>query len=122
VPVANGSGIKHVKVRTSATYSDFLDAVSSKMGVSKSHLSHLGYVPSYLPKNPKPIPVVIETEEGYEDMVNSIEAHVQHARASGRGQFKGKVKDFTVRLSDMSEGALKERAVCDLFSFGKTAV
>ncbi|KAJ3740600.1 hypothetical protein DFH05DRAFT_1529212 [Lentinula detonsa] len=82
-----------------ASFSTFLTATAKAFNVSVSHLGALGYIPSFRPKNPKPLPKIVHSDESYEKMLEDLEDYVESLK-SRKG--KGKVKSFTVRLLDTS--------------------
>ncbi|KAH9969229.1 hypothetical protein BJV74DRAFT_799394 [Russula compacta] len=51
------------------TFDDFLDMLSKKMETQKSLLSSIGYMPSYKPKSPKPVPKLLEDEASWNRLV-----------------------------------------------------
>jgi hypothetical protein len=90
------------------------------MNVSTLHLSQIGYIPSYKPKNPKPIPKMLEDEESWEILLDDVSDYIVACKSKNRG--KGIVKAFTVILVDMSgpdgkdNGAKKVSfVVCTIF-------
>ncbi|KAJ7866356.1 hypothetical protein B0H13DRAFT_2066931 [Mycena leptocephala] len=68
------------------------------MEVSVTHLSAIGYIPSYKPRNPKPVPKLLENAEDYESMMEDIEEY----RKSCLKKKNGIVKKFSIALSDTS--------------------
>jgi hypothetical protein len=70
------------------------------MNVSTLHLSQIGYIPSYKPKNPKPVPKMLEDEESWEILLDDVSDYIVACKSKNRG--KGVVKAFTVILVDMS--------------------
>jgi hypothetical protein len=71
-----------------------------KMNVSVLHLTQVGYIPSYKPKNPKPVPKMLEDEESWEILLDDVSDYIDACKSKNRG--KGVVKPFTVLLIDMS--------------------
>ena len=68
------------------------------MNVSTLHLSQIGYIPSYKPKNPKPILKMLEDEESWEILLNDVSDYITACKSKNHG--KGVVKAFTVFLVD----------------------
>jgi hypothetical protein len=79
------------------------------MNVSTLHLSQIGYIPSYKPKNPKPIPKMLEDEESWEILLDDVSDYIMACKSKNRG--KGVVKAFTVILVDMSVPDGKDNGV-----------
>lgn len=90
-------------------FSKFLVAAAQKMNVSTLHLSQIGYIPSYKPKNPKPIPKMLEDEESWEILLDDVSDYIMACKSKNRG--KGVVKAFTVILVDMSVPDGKDNGV-----------
>jgi hypothetical protein len=66
-----------------------------------THLSHLGYIlPWKIPRTGKPIAVLLEDEESFKMLISAIWSHIDEQKAKNRG--KGKVKPFSITLTDMS--------------------
>jgi hypothetical protein len=57
-------------------FADFLKVLTSKMMVSPVAI---GYIPSFLPKSPKPLPKLLEDEESYYAMINESRISSQGA-------------------------------------------
>lgn len=69
------------------------------MEVSVTHLISLGYIPSWLPKSPKPDANMIEDDASYSEFMDVVENHV----AEGEKK-RGGLKAFTIKLLDTSGG------------------
>ncbi|KAH7924317.1 hypothetical protein BV22DRAFT_1129956 [Leucogyrophana mollusca] len=67
-----------------------------------SLLSDIGYVPSYKPKNPKPVPKLLEDEESWTKLVADVNEYISSSKAKKKGA--GVVKAFTVTIFDTSQG------------------
>ncbi|KAJ3797142.1 hypothetical protein GGU11DRAFT_827474 [Lentinula aff. detonsa] len=91
---------------SSDSFATFLQNAASVFGVSSTHLGSLGYIPSYLPKSPKPLPRLINSDETYEKMIEGIESWIEEAKSKTKG--KKKVKAFSIRLIDTSGPTMKE--------------
>ncbi|KAJ3801922.1 hypothetical protein GGU11DRAFT_753307, partial [Lentinula aff. detonsa] len=94
-------GLVHdFSVMNTASFSTFLCTAARMLGVSITHLGSLGYIPSFLPKNPKPLPRALNSDDAYEKMLEKIEEYVLTAKSRNKG--KGVVKAFSIRLVDSS--------------------
>ncbi|KAF8205729.1 hypothetical protein K438DRAFT_1932023 [Mycena galopus ATCC 62051] len=96
VPFNNAT--REFKLSCTTPFSGFLTTVLRKMEVSITHLSAIGYITSYKPKNPKPVPKLLETTEDYERMMEDIAAYRKTCLRSKAG----KIKPFSISLSDTS--------------------
>lgn len=70
------------------------------MGTRVSLMSNIGYTPSYKPRNPKPLPKLLDDEESWELLVSDVQKFIQKEQKKNRG--KGEVAPFSIRLTDMS--------------------
>jgi hypothetical protein len=87
-------------ITSSTRFSQFLVVAAAKMNVSTLHLTQVGYIPSYKPKNPKPIPKMLEDKESWEILLDDVSDYIEGCKSKNWG--KGAVKPFTVLLTDMS--------------------
>ncbi|KAJ6503538.1 hypothetical protein C8R45DRAFT_1091311 [Mycena sanguinolenta] len=71
-------------------------------------MANIAYIASYKPKNPKPVPKLLEDEEGWEKLIKDVESYIKDCKAKNKG--KGVVKPFTITLVDTSGGDPKETA------------
>ncbi|KAJ3884824.1 hypothetical protein GG344DRAFT_83467 [Lentinula edodes] len=55
------------------TFSVFRQRIASEMGIPLQQLSALGYIASFWPRSPKPVPKLVDTDARYEDMVGILE-------------------------------------------------
>ncbi|KAJ7930343.1 hypothetical protein B0H13DRAFT_1858750 [Mycena leptocephala] len=98
VDVPYNNATRELKLPCNTSFSGFLTALLKKMEVSVTHPSAIGYIPSYEPRNPKPVPKLLETAEDYESMMEDIEAY----RANCLKRKGGTVKKFSIALSNTS--------------------
>nr|GAT60583.1 predicted protein [Mycena chlorophos] len=82
---------------------DETSSAAKKMQVSISHLSGLAYTPSWIPKSHKPVPTLLADEEDYEGMLEKIDEFRAECRSKNHG--KGKVKEYTIVFTDVSESS-----------------
>jgi hypothetical protein len=99
VPYGNGACCE-LEVSSGTPFSSFLDKLSCTMEVRKTLLSGIAYIPSYLLKNPKPIPKLLEDNKSWKKLVESVEAHIKTSRDKNKG--KGVIKPFSIQIIDMS--------------------
>jgi hypothetical protein len=102
------NGVRDVDGITSHyTFSMFLKRVADTMNTKITHLSSLGYTPSYRPKNPKPKPKYLEDEDGWRKLCEDVHAYITACKAKNRG--KGVVKPYVVVIQDLS-GSEEEKS------------
>lgn len=65
-----------------------------------SLLACIAYILSYNPKNPKPVPKLLEDNEDWEKLLVDVEEYCTACIAKCKG--KGMVKQFVIVLVDMS--------------------
>ncbi|KIL55692.1 hypothetical protein M378DRAFT_90510 [Amanita muscaria Koide BX008] len=78
------------------------------METQLSLLSHIGYIPSYKPKNPRPVPKLLEDTEAWKKLVDDVEEYIKSSKAKNRGN--GVVKPFSITIIDTSGPVPKEAA------------
>lgn len=100
VPVGNAS--REFDAGSDISFDKFLSKVARTMETRKSLLSGIAYIPSYVPKNPKPLPKLLESEKAWSKLVKGVEAHVAASIKNVKG--KGVVKEFSIQIYDMSNG------------------
>lgn len=98
VPYKNAT--RDLTLSASTSFNAFLVALAGRMETRISHLSSIGYIPSYKPKSPKPVPKLLEDEESYETMLEDIEEHINSSKKKNKN--KGEVKSFYIRIIDTS--------------------
>ncbi|KAJ6462564.1 hypothetical protein C8R45DRAFT_1220539 [Mycena sanguinolenta] len=91
---------RDLEISSKTPFDTFLNMLATRMETRKSLLSGIAYIPSYAPKTPKPVPKLLEDEEGWRKLVDGVEAHIAAARANKKA--KGVVKPFSIRISDTS--------------------
>ncbi|KAJ3803632.1 hypothetical protein F5876DRAFT_84847 [Lentinula aff. lateritia] len=80
------------------TFSVFRQRIASEMGIPLQQLSALGYIASFWPRSPKPVPKLVDTDARYEDMVGILEEYMK-VEYTKHGKPKKK-KAFSVILID----------------------
>ena len=114
VPCRNASC--DLNVTSDISYAKFLVEVALKMETSITHLSQLGYVPSWkIPKTGKSIPKLLEKESDFENLVDIIWTYIEEQKGKNHG--KGKVKPWTILIMDTSgpEDIKKVAIIPDLY-------
>ncbi|KAJ7908032.1 hypothetical protein B0H13DRAFT_2331793 [Mycena leptocephala] len=98
VPYKNG--MRDLKGITSVTtFDDFLAAAAGKMGTRITQMDNIAYIPSYKPRNPKPIPKILD-DDAWEALVGDVRQHVKATQAGNHG--KGQLKPFSIQIVDLS--------------------
>ncbi|KAJ7241043.1 hypothetical protein B0H12DRAFT_48132 [Mycena haematopus] len=72
------------------------------MGTRVTLMADIAYTASYMSKNPKPIPKLLEDEDAWNRLVEDVGCYIQSCKNKNKG--KGAVKPFTVTLVDTSGG------------------
>ena len=93
-------------IKTTTSFSEFRIKLAQKMGTQLSLLSFIGYIPSYKPKKPKPIPKLLEDEEAWEKLVDDVSDYITTSKRKKGG--KGVVKTFSIAIVDTSGPGQKE--------------
>ncbi|KDR74217.1 hypothetical protein GALMADRAFT_28245, partial [Galerina marginata CBS 339.88] len=76
VPYKNAT--RDVTGITSLTpYDRVIHLLAEKMDVGPIRMAAIGYIPSYKPKNPKPVAKLLEDEECWEKLVDDVAAYIE---------------------------------------------
>jgi hypothetical protein len=87
-------------ITSHTSFNEFLSAVAKRMETRLSLLARIAYIPSYKPKNPKPVPKLLEDDDDWEKLLVDVEEYRTGCIAKCKG--KGTVKQFVIVLVDMS--------------------
>lgn len=120
VPVGNAS--REFDVDSDISFDKFLSKVARTMETRKTLLSGIAYIPSYVPKNPKPIPKLLESAKAWKKLIKGVELHIEEStkKAKGKGKGKGAVKEFSIQIvdtsnpSDPKKAAVVKKVSCQL--------
>ncbi|PBK86148.1 hypothetical protein ARMGADRAFT_1086896 [Armillaria gallica] len=93
-------------ISSHTSFPDFLCQVAQHMGCGLMHLSSIGYIESYHPKTPKPVPRMLEESEDFIQLKLSVQEYREMSLAKNKG--KGKIKAFTISIIDTSHDNMKE--------------
>lgn len=88
-------------ITSSTKFDDFLLAAAGKMGRRITQMDDLAYVPSYKPRNPKPIPKILDDDDAWDTLISDVRQHIKAAQESNRG--KGVLKPFSIQIVDLSK-------------------
>lgn len=87
-------------ITSHTSFNEFLSAVAKRMETRLSLLARIAYIPSYKPKNPKPVPKLLEDDDDWKKLLVDVEEYRAACVAKCKG--KGTVKQFVIVLVDMS--------------------
>ncbi|KAG6892059.1 hypothetical protein C0992_002058, partial [Termitomyces sp. T32_za158] len=73
--------------------------LAQAMDTRISLLSRIGYIPSYKPKNPKPVPKLLESERAWQRLVHNVQDYIASLKAKDKGQV---VKPFFIAIVNTS--------------------
>lgn len=89
--------------------------IADKMDAGPAHMAAIGYIASYKPKNPKPVPKLLEDEECWDKLVADVAAYIDSFK-NKRTEATRTVKPFVISIIDtLGYGVEKETKVCYLF-------
>lgn len=78
------------------------------MDAGPSQMAAIGYIPSYKPKNPNPVPKILEDAESWAKLVNDVGQYIV-SFVSNKGAAKT-VKPFVITIIDTcGPGSKKEK-------------
>ncbi|KAJ6485254.1 hypothetical protein DFH09DRAFT_1291665 [Mycena vulgaris] len=94
-------------VTSRTSFDKFLDKLAAAMSTRKSLLSGIAYIPSYKPKNPKPIPKLLDGQKAWTRLIEDVDSHIQ-SKTKPKG--KAVIKPFHIQIVDTSGGDPKTSA------------
>ncbi|KAJ7735284.1 hypothetical protein DFH07DRAFT_780075 [Mycena maculata] len=97
----NGAS-RELDIESITPFNTFLDELATAMSTRKSLLSGIAYLPSYLPKNPKPIPKLLEDGKSWKKLIQSVEAYIAAEKEKKKGN--GVPRPFSILIIDTSGG------------------
>ncbi|KAG6815761.1 hypothetical protein H0H93_009068 [Arthromyces matolae] len=89
-------------VDSSTSFDSFLSMVAKAMETRLHLLSHIAYIPSYKPRNPKPVPKLLESVNAWNRLISDVRDYIATCKAKNKG--KGTVKPFSIMIVDTSGG------------------
>ncbi|THU91112.1 hypothetical protein K435DRAFT_863705 [Dendrothele bispora CBS 962.96] len=98
--VPNGTACKNIILSNKTTWGSFVSKIAEGMGTRPTLLFRLGYVFSWLPKNPKPRPMLLTSKDEYLEMLEGIDERLSKTTSSDK---KGKKAPSYVIISDESD-------------------
>ncbi|KAJ7055611.1 hypothetical protein C8F01DRAFT_1319470 [Mycena amicta] len=103
-----GTGTRSLPDITSQTpYINFIMDAAAKMRRKPEEIEdQIGYVPSYLPRSPKPLPKLLD-EEAWPNLIADVAQFIEREKAKNRG--KGVVKAFHILISIITAEKGKEK-------------
>ncbi|KAJ6568999.1 hypothetical protein B0H19DRAFT_1065782 [Mycena capillaripes] len=88
-------------ITSRSSFDDFLLAAAGRMGTRITQLDNIAYIPSYKPRNPKPLPKILDDDDAWEVLVGDVRQYIKASLASNRG--KGQLKPFNIQIVDLSQ-------------------
>jgi len=88
------------------------------MDVGPAHMAAIGYIPSYKPKNSKPIPKLLKDKECRDKLVADVAAYITSFK-NKHSETARTVKPFVISIIDTLSSAvdnkMKVSKLCSLF-------
>jgi len=81
-------------------FSTVLSHIAERMDTHISLLSSIGYIPSYKPKSPKPVPKLLEDEDAWCKLLEGVSDYITASKKKNKGH--GTVKPFHILIVDTS--------------------
>lgn len=75
--------------------------IAERMDAGPSRMAAIGYIPSYKPKNPKPVAKLLEDDEAWDRLIDDVKTYID-SFASKRGAAR-QVKPFVISIIDTLE-------------------
>ena len=103
-------------ITSSTSFKHIMRQIIEKMDAGPSQMATIGYIPSYKPNNPKPVPKLLEDAESWAKLVNDVGQHIL-SFASKKGAAKT-IKPFVITiLNTCGPGSKKEKEVNSKVTF-----
>lgn len=75
--------------------------IAERMDAGPSRMAAIGYIPSYKPKNPKPVAKLLEDDNAWDRLIDEVKTYID-SFASKRGTAR-QVKPFVISIIDTLE-------------------
>jgi hypothetical protein len=72
---------RELSTTSTMIFNEFCLKLAKNMETQLSLLSHIGYIPSYKPKNPQLVPKFLEDVEAWEKLVDDVEECIKSSKA-----------------------------------------
>jgi hypothetical protein len=92
-----------VGITSATSYERAMRLIAERMDAVPSRMAAIGYIPSYKPKNPKPVAKLLEDDDAWDRLVGEVKAYID-SFASKRGAAR-QVKPFVIKIVDTLEQA-----------------
>lgn len=97
-----------VGITSLTPYNRVLHLLAERMDAGPTRMAAIAYIPSYKPKNPKPVPKLFENEECWEKLVSDIATYIASFK-SRRTAAARTVKPFVISIIDTLGPDLAEK-------------
>lgn len=85
-------------ITSASSFSHVLHQIAQRMDAGPSRMAAIGYIPSFLPKSPKPIPKLLEDEECWVKLIRDVREYIESFTVK-RGPPK-RIKPFVITIVD----------------------
>jgi hypothetical protein len=101
-------------ITSRSSFSSVLRRISERMEVGLTHLSGIGYIPSYKPKASKPVPKLLEDDASWYKLLEDVHNFIKSCKGKSG---KGNVKPFFINIVDTTafSDADSKASVSNLF-------
>lgn len=90
-----------VGITSITSYERAMRLIAERMDAGPSRMAAIGYIPSYKPKNPKPVAKLLEDDDAWDRLIGDVKAYID-SFASKRGTAR-QVKPFVITIIDTLE-------------------
>ena len=97
VPVSGGLHDLHMTSETA--HVEVIFQIAETMGVRKVDMPRIGYIFSFTPKSPKPIPKFFDTPEAWNQLLCDAATYIATEKGKNRG--KGQVRAWRIRIEEL---------------------
>ncbi|KIM35374.1 hypothetical protein M413DRAFT_427873 [Hebeloma cylindrosporum] len=85
-------------ITSASSFAHVLRQIAARMDAGPSRMAAIGYIPSFLPKSPKPVPKLLEDEECWEKLIRDVREYIESFTVK-RGPPK-RIKPFVITIVD----------------------
>jgi hypothetical protein len=86
-------------ITSASSFVHVLQQIAEQMDAGPSRMAAIGYIPSFLPKSPKPIPKLLEDKECWEKIICDVCKYIESFTAKCSGPPKC-IKPFIITIVD----------------------
>ena len=91
-------------ITSASSFAHVLRQIAERMDAGPSRMAAIGYIPSFLPKSPKPIPKLLEDDECWEKLIRDVREYIESFAVKRSGPPR-RIKPFVINIVDTNASA-----------------